>query len=98
MTSDAKWDSRIGLSRRRSIWERNSATACSLTRNTFARLNLPILGLMLPFSRSCRLYLILLANKCHIDLPTAAIRKIKKNGEKYPVSKAYNSAKKYTKF
>lgn len=41
------------------------------------------------------IYLIHLANRCEIDLSTAVLDKIKKNEVRYPVGKAYDSAKKY---
>jgi dCTP diphosphatase len=41
-------------------------------------------------------YLIRLADKLDIDLFAAAVRKIDRNGEKYPIEKARGSAKKYT--
>jgi NTP pyrophosphatase (non-canonical NTP hydrolase) len=40
-------------------------------------------------------YLLLLAKGLNIDLIEATINKIKKNSEKYPVSKSKGSAKKY---
>lgn len=42
------------------------------------------------------LYLVRLADKCAIDLPAAAQRKISRNGVKYPAALARGSAKKYT--
>lgn len=42
------------------------------------------------------LYLVDLANKCHIDLPLAVKAKMEQNGRKYPVDKAYGRANKYT--
>ncbi|KAL0482559.1 dCTP diphosphatase [Acrasis kona] len=44
------------------------------------------------------LYLIRLADKCGIDLPAAASRKIIKNGEKYPATKAFGKSDKYTSY
>ena len=44
------------------------------------------------------LYLVRLAEKCHVDLPTVVLRKIEKNSIKYPVDKAYGSNKKYTEY
>jgi NTP pyrophosphatase (non-canonical NTP hydrolase) len=42
------------------------------------------------------LYLLLIAESTGIDLVAAAHRKLIKNGEKYPVAKAYGSRAKYT--
>lgn len=44
------------------------------------------------------LYLINLADKCHIDLPTAVLDKIEKNKAKYPKDKAYGKSDKYTAY
>ncbi|XP_003227749.2 dCTP pyrophosphatase 1 [Anolis carolinensis] len=44
------------------------------------------------------IYLVALANKCRVDLPTAALQKIEKNRLKYPVEKVYGSSKKYTEY
>ncbi|XP_048855675.1 glutamyl-tRNA(Gln) amidotransferase subunit B, mitochondrial [Brienomyrus brachyistius] len=44
------------------------------------------------------IYLLELAEKCHVDLPQAVLRKMALNRLKYPVSKAFGSAKKYTEF
>ncbi|XP_067119227.1 dCTP pyrophosphatase 1-like [Centruroides vittatus] len=44
------------------------------------------------------IYLIRLADKCHVDLPAAALRKIALNGQKYPVRKAWGSDKKYNEY
>lgn len=44
------------------------------------------------------IYLLELAEKCHVDLPQAVLRKMALNRLKYPVSKAYGSSKKYTEF
>jgi len=44
------------------------------------------------------LYLVRLADKLDIDLMTAAQKKMKLNGQKYPVEKARGNAKKYTEF
>lgn len=41
------------------------------------------------------IYLILMANRAGIDLLQAAYAKIEQNEQKYPVEKAYGSAKKY---
>ena len=40
-------------------------------------------------------YAILIADKYGFDIKQIVLRKIKKNAEKYPVGKAYGSAKKY---
>ena len=42
------------------------------------------------------LYLVRLADKLNIDLIQAAMRKVERNSEKYPVDKARGSSKKYT--
>lgn len=42
------------------------------------------------------LYLIRLADKLGVDLPTAARKKMNINAEKYPIEKARGSSKKYT--
>ena len=44
------------------------------------------------------IYLVRLAEKCHIDLPSAAVRKIALNHKKYPASKVYGSSKKYNEY
>lgn len=43
-------------------------------------------------------YCVLMADACDIDLDRASIEKVKRNGEKYPVEKAYGTNKKYTEF
>lgn len=40
-------------------------------------------------------YAILLADKYNLDIKQIVMDKLKRNGEKYPVEKAYGSAKKY---
>ena len=40
-------------------------------------------------------YAILIANKYDLDVKQIVLDKIKRNAEKYPVDKAYGSAKKY---
>ena len=40
-------------------------------------------------------YAILMADKYHLDIKQIVLEKIKRNAEKYPVAKAYGSAKKY---
>ncbi|RWS12667.1 dCTP pyrophosphatase 1-like protein [Dinothrombium tinctorium] len=42
------------------------------------------------------IYLIRLAEVCHIDLCSAVLQKIKLNARKYPIEKAYGSSKKYS--
>ncbi len=42
------------------------------------------------------LYLIRLADKLGVDLPNAAIEKMKTNAAKYPIDKSRGSSKKYT--
>ena len=44
------------------------------------------------------LYLVRLADKCDIDLPAVAQRKIGRNATKYPAALARGSAKKYTEY
>ena len=44
------------------------------------------------------LYLLRLADVCAIDLPSAAARKIERNGEKYPADRCAGSAEKYTAY
>ena len=44
------------------------------------------------------LYLVRLADRCHIDLPTAAIEKISHNANNYPVDKAYGRSCKHTAY
>lgn len=41
-------------------------------------------------------YAILIADKYDLDIKQIVLDKIKRNAEKYPVDKAYGSAKKYT--
>jgi dCTP diphosphatase len=40
----------------------------------------------------------MLSNKCGIDLPAAALRKIGMNAVKYPAARARGSDKKYTEY
>lgn len=40
-------------------------------------------------------YAILIADKYNLDIKQIVMDKLKRNGEKYPVDKAYGSAKKY---
>jgi len=44
------------------------------------------------------IYLVRLADKCKVDLPTAVLRKLAINNDKYPVEKARGSSKKYTAY
>ena len=44
------------------------------------------------------LYLVRLADRCQIDLPTAAVEKISHNANKYPADKAYGRSCKYTAY
>ena len=44
------------------------------------------------------LYLLLVCERADIDLAEAAAAKIERNSAKYPVDKAYGSARKYTEF
>lgn len=44
------------------------------------------------------IYLVRLSEKCHIDLPKAAIEKIALNSKKYPAEKVQGSSKKYNEY
>ncbi|XP_033824457.1 glutamyl-tRNA(Gln) amidotransferase subunit B, mitochondrial [Periophthalmus magnuspinnatus] len=44
------------------------------------------------------IYLVELAEKCHVDLPRAVLKKMALNKLKYPASKVHGSAKKYTEY
>ncbi|XP_036373178.1 glutamyl-tRNA(Gln) amidotransferase subunit B, mitochondrial [Megalops cyprinoides] len=44
------------------------------------------------------IYLLELAEKCHVDLPQEVLRKMALNRLKYPASKVHGSAKKYTEY
>lgn len=44
------------------------------------------------------IYLLELAEKCHVDLPQAVLRKMVQNRRKYPASKVHGSSKKYTEY
>ncbi|EQC37171.1 hypothetical protein SDRG_05397 [Saprolegnia diclina VS20] len=44
------------------------------------------------------IYLIRLADRCNVDLPAAALDKIKKNAIKYPAAQVQGSALKYTAY
>lgn len=42
------------------------------------------------------IYLVRLAERCHVDLPSAVLNKMALNGKKYPVNRAYGSSQKHT--
>lgn len=44
------------------------------------------------------IYLVALADKCRVDLPSAVLRKMEKNCLKYPAKQVYGSSKKYTEY
>ncbi|XP_064391495.1 dCTP pyrophosphatase 1-like [Halichondria panicea] len=44
------------------------------------------------------IYLIRLAERCHIDLPSAVLKKFELNAQKYPVDKAYGRSLKYSEY
>ena len=44
------------------------------------------------------LYLVRLADLCRVDLPAAALRKMRRNAEKYPVDRCRGSSAKYTAY
>jgi len=44
------------------------------------------------------LYLVRLASVLGVDLNEAAIKKLQKNADKYPIAAAYGSSRKYTEF
>ena len=44
------------------------------------------------------LYLIRLADRCHVDLSTAVKDKLKKNAIKYPAQKVFGCSKKYDEY
>ncbi|XP_073502189.1 dCTP pyrophosphatase 1 isoform X1 [Phyllobates terribilis] len=44
------------------------------------------------------IYLLELAEKCHVDLPRAVLDKMQLNAKKYPVERVQGSAKKYTEY
>ena len=44
------------------------------------------------------IYLVELAEKCHVDLPQAVLRKMALNRLKYPAGKVQGSSKKYTEY
>ena len=43
-------------------------------------------------------YLIRLADRCHVDLPTAVLAKLKQNAKKYPAHQVYGKSNKYTDY
>ncbi|XP_068100215.1 dCTP pyrophosphatase 1 isoform X2 [Hyperolius riggenbachi] len=44
------------------------------------------------------IYLLELAEKCHVDLPRAVLDKMELNAKKYPAARVAGSAKKYTEY
>lgn len=44
------------------------------------------------------IYLVRLADKCHVDLPQAVLSKMALNNVKYPADKVYGSSAKYTEY
>ena len=46
----------------------------------------------------CLIYLVRLADRCSVDLPSAVLKKFEKNENKYPIDKAFGSSKKYTEY
>ena len=44
------------------------------------------------------IYLVRLADQCHVDLPTAVLRKFELNRKKYPADKVHGSSRKYTEY
>ncbi|XP_001636971.3 dCTP pyrophosphatase 1 [Nematostella vectensis] len=44
------------------------------------------------------IYLVRLAEKCHVDLPSVVVQKIALNEKKYPVELVKGSSKKYTEY
>ncbi|OCT64544.1 hypothetical protein XELAEV_18045643mg [Xenopus laevis] len=44
------------------------------------------------------IYLLELAEKCHVDLPQAVLTKLQLNAKKYPAGRVQGSAKKYTEY
>jgi len=43
-------------------------------------------------------YLVRLAEKCHVDLPKEVVAKIALNGKKYPADLVKETSKKYTEY
>lgn len=46
----------------------------------------------------CLLYLVRLSDRCGVDLPAAALRKMELNRAKYPVERCFGSSAKYTAY
>jgi len=44
------------------------------------------------------IYLVRLAEKCHVDLPKAVVEKLKLNAKKYPAPQVFGSSRKYTEY
>jgi len=44
------------------------------------------------------IYLVRLADKCHVDLPKEVLAKLKLNAQKYPADLVRGSSKKYTEY
>ena len=44
------------------------------------------------------IYLIRLAERCHVDLPSAVLNKLALNAQKYPAEKVRGSSQKYTAY
>ncbi|XP_029652915.1 dCTP pyrophosphatase 1-like [Octopus sinensis] len=44
------------------------------------------------------IYLIWLAHRCRVDLPSAALRKFQKNAKKYPADRVFGKSNKYTDY
>ncbi|XP_029652914.1 dCTP pyrophosphatase 1-like [Octopus sinensis] len=44
------------------------------------------------------IYLIRLADRCRVDLPSAALRKFQKNAKKYPADRVFGKSNKYTDY
>ncbi|XP_014782924.1 dCTP pyrophosphatase 1 [Octopus bimaculoides] len=44
------------------------------------------------------IYLIWLAHRCRVDLPSAALRKFQKNSKKYPADRVFGKSNKYTDY
>lgn len=56
----------------------------------------PAEGVVEPRVPQVLLYLLRLADKCNIDLPSATLRKLEKNAKKYPAHLVKGSREKYT--
>ena len=44
------------------------------------------------------IYLVRLAEMCHVDLPSAVVRKMELNGTKYPANIVFGSSLKYSEY